>query len=308
MRILISGGAGFIGSHVVDRMLSKNNDVLVVDNFATGSPDNVPNRPGLKVINYTIVDGEWLNLAMSNFKPDVVIHAAASYKNPSDWCNDIRTNVEGTANIVKACQANNVDRLIYFNTALCYGLQPLLPTPITHPLAPEGTSYAITKTAGELIIQMSSLDWVSFRLANTIGARNISGPVPAFYQRLKSQKPVLVSQTRREFIFVGDLVDLVEMAVNGVGHGAYNASRGKDYPIEAVLKSVCQAMKIDIPPYEVKPMGADDTYTILLSPAKTKADFGWEAATSLDMAIENAIFWYEGHGIGETYTHLRIRG
>lgn len=308
MRICITGGAGFIGSHLVDRLLARDDEVLVIDNFVTGSLSNVPPRPKLKVINYSITDGEWLELAVGNFKPDVIVHAAASYRDPVDWASDINTNVLGTANVVKACQqANGVKRLIYFNTALCYGLHPAtIPTPVEHPLLAQGTTYAITKTAGEKLIAMSGLDYVVFRLATTIGARNISGPVPTFYQRLRAKKPVYVSETKREFIFVEDLVNLVMMAIDGKGQGVYNAARGKDYSIEDVLQAVCRAMKIETPVHAIKPKGEDDTYTICLDPSKTKRDFGWGATTSLESAIESAVFWYNDRGVGETYTHLKL--
>jgi len=308
LKCLITGGGGFIGSHLADKLLARGDDVLVIDNFITGSPNNIPNRPRLKVLSYSIIDGEWLTLAVGNFKPNVIVHAAASYRDPKDWVSDINTNVLGTANVVKACQqANGVKRLIYFNTALCYGLHPnTIPTPVEHPLLAEGTTYAITKTTGEKLITMSGLDYVVFRLATTIGARNISGPVPTFYQRLRDKKPVYVSDTKREFIFIDDLVNLVMMAIDGKGHGAYNASRAKDYSIESVLKAVCASMKIEVPRHDTKPKGEDDTFTICLDPSKTEKDFGWKATTSLESAIESAVFWYNEHSIGETYTHLKL--
>lgn len=306
LNILVSGGAGFIGSHLADKLLARGDSVAIVDNFSTGSKRNVPIKGQVRFFEYTITDGKWLSLLVSNLKPDVVVHAAASYRDPNDWDNDIETNVRGTSNVVKACQGNNVKRLIYFNTALCYGLHPTVPTPVDHPLLAEGASYAITKTAGEKLIAISGLDYVVFRLATTIGARNISGPVPTFYQRLMAKKPVYVADTRREFIYIDDLASLVLMAIDGKGKGVYNAARGKDYSIEAVLKAICQTMKIEIPRHETKPMGADDTYTILLDPSKTEKDFGWKATTSLESAIESAVFWYNEYGVGETYTHLKL--
>ena len=124
----------------------------------------------------------------------------------------------GTANVVRAAEAAGVQRLIYFQTALCYGLKPLeQPITLSHPIRPEGSSYAISKTAGEHYIALSSLDWISFRLANAYGPRNLSGPLPTFFARLTQDKSVFVMDTRRDFIFVDDLVDCVVKAVDGEG-------------------------------------------------------------------------------------------
>jgi nucleoside-diphosphate-sugar epimerase len=140
----------------------------------------------------------------------VVVHAAAAYKDPGDWQEDVASNVVGTVNVVKASERAGVGRLVYFQTALCYGLHPVeQPITLSHPVRPEGSSYAISKTAGEDYIGLSALDFISFRLANAYGPRNLSGPLPTFYHRLTSNKPCFVMDTRRDFIFVDDLVDCV---------------------------------------------------------------------------------------------------
>ena len=105
-------------------------------------------------------------------------------------------------------------------------LQPLeQPITLAHPIRPEGSSYAISKTAGEQYIALSGLDFVSFRLANAYGPRNLSGPLPTFFQRLTQGKPCFVMDTRRDFIFVDDLVDVVVKAIDGEGGTATTTSR-----------------------------------------------------------------------------------
>ena len=127
----------------------------------------------------------------ADFRPEVVVHTAASYKDPNDWESDALVNCAGTAIVAKACKTHKVRRLIYFQTALCYGTKPLqTPIRLDHPINPVNSSYAISKTAGEQYVQFSGVNWVTFRLANVIGPRNVSGPLPIFFERLSSGRQV----------------------------------------------------------------------------------------------------------------------
>lgn len=307
MRVLITGGAGFIGSHLADRLLARGDEITVIDNFATGRRDNLDPKPGLTIIEGSIADLQTVEQAFSAAKPAVVVHAAASYKDPNDWAEDARTNVVGTAHVVRAAQAAGVSRLIYFQTALCYGLHPLeQPITLSHPIRPEGSSYAISKTAGEQYVMLSDLDFISFRLANAYGPRNISGPLPTFFHRLTTNKPCFVMDTRRDFIFIDDLVDVVVKAVDGQGRkGAYHVSSGSDYAIKELFDETLAALDITLDrPVEVRPRGVDDVFSILLDPVRTCEDFQWRVRTTLREGVSSAIRYYQAKGITQTYTHL----
>jgi UDP-glucose 4-epimerase len=309
MKVLITGGGGFIGSHLADRLTAADHDVAVIDNFATGRRDNVDERSGLTLVDGDIADPAALEQTFSALGgADVVVHAAASYKDPENWSEDVRTNALGTANVVRAAQAAGCERLVYFQTALCYGTRPLeQPITLSHPIQPD-SSYAISKTAGEQYIQMSGLDWVSFRLANAYGPRNLSGPLPTFFQRLSGGKPVFVMDTRRDFLYVDDLIDLVWQAVvEGRGQGAYHASSGSDYAIKELLDATLAALDIQLhEDVEVRPRSEDDAYTILLDPSRVQEEFGWRPQTSLADGVARAITYYRDNGVGETFTHLKV--
>jgi UDP-glucose 4-epimerase len=307
MKALITGGAGFIGSHLADRLLARGDDVLVIDNFATGRRENLSANPKLEVVEGTIADEDLVHDLFSRFRPTLVIHAAASYKDPNDWEEDVRTNALGSAHIVRASEEHEVRRLIYFQTSLCYGLHPLhQPITLDHPLYPE-SSYAISKTAGEQYIQMSGLDYVSFRLANAYGPRNVTGPLPTFYDRLTSGKRCFVMDTRRDFIYIDDLVELVLMTADGTGSsGVYHASSGSDYSIKELFDLTVGALGITLDEdVEVRPRGADDVYTILIDPSKTIEVYGWRPETALQQGVPKTIEWYKARGIEQTYTHLK---
>lgn len=309
MKILITGGSGFVGSHLTDRLLARGDEVLVIDNYATGRRDNLVPHPNLQMIEGTIADGELVQKAFESFKPDQVVHAAASYKDPNNWVEDSQTNVLGTTNIVQASQNAGIKRLIYFQTALCYGLHPIeQPITLDHPIRPEGSSYAISKTAGEHYISLSGLDFISFRLANAYGPRNLSGPLPTFYYRLTNEKKCFVMNTRRDFIFVSDLVDVVVKALDGMGKkGYYHISSGSDYAIKELYDATIEALGIvESEEVEVRERNADDVFSILLDPSKTNQDFAWKASTPLMDGVARAIEYYKQFGISETYTHLKV--
>ncbi len=309
MKILITGGSGFVGSHLADRLLARGDEVLVIDNYATGRRDNLTPQPRLEVVEGTIADPALVDRAFDEFKPEVVVHAAAAYKDPNNWAEDSRTNVLGTSIITQAAQRLGVKRFIYFQTALCYGLHPLeQPITLGHPIRPEGSSYAISKTAGEHYISLSGLDFISFRLANAYGPRNLSGPLPTFYQRLTTGKKCFVMNTRRDFIFVADLVDVVVKAVDGMGsRGYYHISSGSDFAIKELYDATIEALGIvEEDEVEVRERNPDDVFSILLDPSKTNQDFSWKITTPLMDGVARAIEYYKKFGISETYTHLKV--
>jgi UDP-glucose 4-epimerase len=310
MKILITGGAGFIGSHLADRLIARGDMVYVIDNYSTGRRDNLKPQKFLTIVEGTIADEKLVEDSFNEFKPDLVVHAAASYKDPDNWEEDTRTNCLGTTVIVHASGRHNVKRIIYFQTALCYGLHPVeQPITLNHPILSGGSSYAISKTTAEQYIELSGLNYISFRLANAYGPRNISGPLPTFFQRLTTNKPCFVMDTRRDFIYVADLIDCVIMAIDGKGsQGPYHISSGSDYAIKELFDATIKALNIkpdkDV---EVRQRGPEDAFTILLDPSKTHRDFTpWKVSTPLEEGVRKAIEYYQECGISETFTHLRI--
>jgi UDP-glucose 4-epimerase len=306
MKVFITGGAGFIGSTLADHLVARGDSVAIIDNYETGRRDNLTRGPHITVIEGSIADSTLVRASIGDFKPDLVVHAAASYKDPNNWEGDALTNTLGTALVAQAAKAAGVRRLIYFQTALCYGLKPLeQPITLKHPILPSGSSYSISKTAGEQYIELSGLDFVTFRLANAYGPRNLSGPLPTFFQRLTTDKPCFVMDTRRDFIFIDDLVDCVMKAVDGTGHGAYHISSGSDYSIKELFDETVAALRINLErPVEVRPRHPDDAYTILLDPSRTITEFGWRVMTPLREGVARAIDWYKQYGISQTFTHL----
>ena len=307
MKVLITGGAGFVGSTLADRLLARGDSVLAIDTYETGRRDNLEPRDDLRVVEGDIADAELMMNLCEDFKPDLIAHTAASYKDPDNWVGDARTNTVGSAIVAEAAKKFGVQRIVYFQTALCYGVNPLeQPITLEHPILPDSSSYSISKTAGEQYIAHSGVNYVTFRLANAYGPRNLSGPLPTFYHRLTSGKECFVTDTRRDFIFIDDLVDCVVGAVDGKGDGTYHISSGSDFAIKELYDAVVEALRLnDAPEVEVRERHADDAPTILLDPSRTADDFGWDVSTALTAGVQQTVEYYKTYGISETYTHLR---
>jgi len=307
MKVFVTGGSGLVGSTIIDLLLARGDNVLAIDNFATGRRDNLRPNPRLRLVEDSIVDAAVVNGLIGDFRPEVVVHTAASYKDPDNWEADALTNCVGSANIARACKDHKVDRLIYFQTALCYGTKPReQPITLSHPIDPANSSYAISKTAGEHYIQFSGVDWITFRLANVVGPRNVSGPLPIFFDRLSQGKRCFVTEARRDFVFVHDLARTVVRAADGVGSGTYHFSSGRDVAIRELYDAVVRAMKLnDYPEPEIRPLGPDDAPSILLDPSRTFRDFGEIQFTPLDEIVARTVAYYREYGVQGGYTHLR---
>jgi len=288
--------------------LARGDDVMVVDNFETGRRIHLPDvHEQLTVAEGSIADRELIDRLVGRFKPDVLIHTAASYKDPDNWYGDMLTNGVGGVNLIRAAEANKVGRFIYFQTALTYGTNPREhPITLAHPKDPGNSSYAISKTVTEDYLALSRLDYVTFRLANVIGPRNVSGPLPIFFDRLKQGKRCFVTAARRDFVFVKDLARTVLKAADGVGRGIYHFSSGSDVAIVELYDAVVKALKLNAyPEPERRPLARNEAPSILLDPSRTFADFGRMEFTPLEQTVREAVAYYEAYGVQGGYTHLQ---
>ena len=307
MKIFVSGAAGQVGSHVVDEALGRGDEVVGIDNFETGRHEHVAKNAKYRFVQGSIGDTSLINQVFEDFKPDVVVHTAAAYKDPDDWVTDVETNTKGMVNLVSASKNTGVGRFIYFQTALIYGVKPdVNPVPLNHPRRVDNSSYSISKGAAEDYLVLSGLDYVTFRLANVVGPRNVSGPLPIFFQRLSEGKKCFVTPARRDFVFVGDLVKAVVRAADGTGSGAYHFSSGGDVAIIELYNEVVKAMGLsEYPEPEVRELTPDDAASILLDPSRTVADFGKIEFTPLATTVWNAVKYYQEFGVTGGYTHLK---
>lgn len=312
MKFLITGGAGFIGSHLVNFFESKGNEVLVIDNYRTGAYRNFTNST--KVVNASLSELNEFENKVLEFSPQVIIHAAATYSEPDNWMLDIDSNIKGTVNIIRVAQKLELSKFLFLQTSLSYGLSQSErvfknSSPYFSGGYNGGTSYAITKTAAELFLSISSIPFISFRLGNIFGPRNFSGPIPIFYKNLKNRNKSILVDSSREFLYINDLVDCINLAIESeIKQGYYNVSSGKSISIVELFHKIAGYLEVQVDSdlFEIKSISKDDTVTLSLDCTQTMNDFNWKSKTPFNEALFDTINSYEVEAISNTFTHLKL--
>ena len=306
MRLLITGGAGCLGSNLIEAYLPQGHEILVIDNFATGRREVLPAIPGLTLVEGSIADRALVERVFTRFEPSHVIHSAAAYKDPQDWREDAATNIHGTINLIEAARRAGVARFINFQTALCYGRPEIVPIPIDHPTRPF-TSYGISKTAGEAYLSISDLPWVSLRLANISGPRLAIGPIPTFYKRLKAGQSCFCTDAVRDFLDMSDFLEIMKLVLReDAPSGLFNVSTGEGHTIKDVFDAVAAHLGIaPTVPVPIVPCGPDDVPAVVLDPKHTENVLGWRAKLGFAETIARMLRWYDAHGVSAIHSHLR---
>lgn len=252
MQILITGGAGFIGSHLVERLLAAGDRVRVVDDLSTGKRENLVEHEALEFTKGDIRDTGLVDRCTKGI--DAVVHLAAVASVQASMDDPVRThqvNFDGTLNLLEASRRQGVKRFIYACSAAVYGDTEAVPVPegtIPKPLSP----YAIDKLSGEHYLlhyyRAYGLAVTSFRFFNIYGPRQdpsspYSGVISIFVERLKRNLPVTVfgdgAQTR-DFVYVADLADLLVRASHGAegNGGVFNVGTGKRHSLLQLLENL----------------------------------------------------------------------
>jgi UDP-glucose 4-epimerase len=292
---------------LIEHWLPQGHEVFVIDNFATGRRDlALSSVARLTLVEGTIADRGLVDRAFDDFLPSHVVHAAAAYKEPDDWCEDVATNVTGTINILKASHRVGVERFLNLQTALCYGRPTSTPIPVHHPCRPT-SSYGISKTAGEQYVAVSGLSFVSLRLASVIAPRLAIGAIPTFYTRLKDHKSVFCTTAVRDFLDIDDFLSLLDRALDSsTPTGIFNVGPGVGHSIAEVLAAVARAMGLAVPyPIDVRPLGNDDVETVVLDPSETMKAFGWRPKVDFEAAVARMVEWYDRFGVLAIHSHLK---
>jgi UDP-glucose 4-epimerase len=302
VRVAITGGAGFIGSHVTDAFLARGDEVVVVDDLSTGSREHLPQAAELVALD--VADGAALNEALAATRPDVICHLAAqasvtvSVSNPDL---DFASNVRGTFNVCRSA-AELGARVVFASTGgAIYGNGAPLPTPETHvpePAAPYGAS----KLAGEAFVgtqaRHEGLPNVILRLANVYGPRQNphgeAGVVAIFSDRLlRGEQPVVYGDGKptRDYVHVRDVARAFTLAVERGTPGTFNVGRGEEVPVLVLLDTVQDAAGTDVEP-RFEPLRPGELERSAIDPGAAAEGLGWKPEIPLREGIAETFRWY----------------
>jgi len=307
MRILVTGGAGFIGSNLVHALLSGGNDVAVIDNLSTGSAANLDPRATFRRLD--ILDDEF-DSAVAEFGPEAIVHLAAqasvavSVRDPEF---DRVVNAEGTRRVAAAARAVGARKVISASSAAVYGEPaelPLRESSPTNPTNPYGSSKLEAESLLASELSGSDVDFASFRFSNVYGPRQDAqgegGVVAIFCDRIhKALPPVILgdgSQTR-DFIYVGDIVGAIVAALFTEGRlaqesgASYNISTGERTSVESLVMSLRLAANY-LGSVEHEPPREGDIVHSVLDPSRAAAAFGWKANVDLETGIAWTWRWF----------------
>lgn len=306
MRLLITGGAGTLGSQIIEHYLGKAEEIFVIDNFSTSKRNIIDKYPEISVIEGTIASEKTLADTFNLAKPTHVIHLAASYKDPTDWKEDIETNVLGTAYVTKLSLKFEIEKLVNIQTVLCYGNPEHLPIEINSPLKPV-SSYAISKVAGEQYIINSGINYASLRLGNVISPGLSIGPIPNFYQKLKIGETPTVTQSVRDFLDISDFLSALEKVLNpNSPNGVFNISTGVGTSMLQIFNKVADYLGTAVTPHVVPP-AADDIAEIVLDASESNRILVWNPTVPIEQSIQNCLKYYDEEGIDTIYSHLKLK-
>jgi len=304
MKTLVTGGAGFIGSNLVDALVARGDDVAVIDNLATGKRENLENAiaNGAELIELDVRDAEAVTAAVERVAPEVIFHLAAQIdvrKSVADPAHDSRVNVEGTINVLNAAQASGVRRLINTSTGgAIYGEGQILPAPEDHPVAPE-SPYGLSKFCAEnycaLFTRLHGLSTVSLRYGNVYGPRQDplgeAGVIAIFCGKLlEGGRPQIFGDGKqtRDYVFVGDVVDANLRAADSDVTGAFNVGRGVATSVLDIVEALAAQSDNGFEADHL-PARTGEVQHIALDPSRTKTELGWEAQVDLDQGLARTL-------------------
>ncbi|OGR20737.1 MAG: NAD-dependent dehydratase [Desulfobacula sp. RIFOXYA12_FULL_46_16] len=303
-KTLVTGGAGFIGSHLVDRLLCDGHHVIVLDNFSTGRPQNLEQHKENQFLTLLNVDISEYDTIVEHFKEvDWVFHLAAladivpSIKSPFEYH---RSNVDGTISVLEASRFHGIKRFVYAASSSCYGIPDRYPTQETAELRPQ-YPYALTKSVGEQYVmhwgQAYRLPVVSLRMFNVYGPRSrTAGTYGAVFgvflaQKLGNQPYTVVGNGKqtRDFTFVTDIIEAyVKVAESDVCNEIFNLGSGNTYSI----KRLVELLGGDVTYIPKRPGEPDCTFADV---SKICNILGWKANTSFEQGVQimldNIEYW-----------------
>jgi len=313
MKVLVTGGAGFIGSHLADGILAAGHQVVVLDNESTGKRENVPT--GATYIRGDVANPQELEAAFE-MGLDAVCHIAGQVsiiRSFTDPVADLRTNVQGTVNVLQQCVKYKVPRLVYASSMTNYGHTEVLPIPETHPCEPT-SYYGITKYAAERYVQTTgsrsdlgfALQATSFRMYNVYGPRQAldnpyQGVLGIFLGNLLRNEPITIfgdGEQTRDFIYIEDVVRAWVTALDKEASfgRVMNIGSGRRLSINQLADAVLRAFNQSRSTWEVRyqPGRPGEQRHVEADVTRAAEQLGWKTSVSFEDGLAETLHWALG--------------
>jgi UDP-glucose 4-epimerase len=304
VKILVTGGAGFIGSNVVDAYIAAGHQVAVLDNFSTGREDNV--NPSAEVHHVDVRDQAQVANVIATFRPDVVNHHAAQAEVPksvADPAYDAHINIVGGLNLLKASVDNSVRKFIFISTGgALYGEPDIVPADEDHPvrpLSPYGTSkFAFEQYLGTFQ-RTFGLSYTVLRYANVYGPRQgfyaEEGAVVAiFASRMLAGKPVTIDgdgTQSRDMVHVGDVMTANLAALDKGSGGTFHISTGIPITINDIFRKIALLTEYKLEPRS-GPARKGDVYRIALDNTRAQEQLGWRPQITIEEGLRLTVDYF----------------
>jgi len=304
MKVIVTGGAGFIGSNLVDALLARGDDVTVLDNLSTGKRGNLEQAiaNGATLAEVDVREADAVSDLVGRVKPEVIFHLAAQIdvrKSVSDPATDARINVEGTINVLRAAHEHGVRRVVNTSTGgAIYGEGRQIPAPEDHPSAPEAP-YGLSKWCAEqyceIFTRLHGLSTVSLRYGNVYGPRQDplgeAGVIAIFCGKLLDGGTATIfgsGEQTRDYVFVDDVVESNLRAAESDVSGPINIGLGQEKSVLDIVTVLNDHAENGFQP-EHAAERPGEVQRIALDPSRAREALGWQAQVELDEGLRRTL-------------------
>ena len=309
MRILVTGGAGFIASHIVDAFIAAGHDVAVVDSLWEHGGGRLDNLNAGAAFHQVDIRDAALADVFTSFKPEIVSHHAAQHSvavSTQDPLYDADVNVKGLLNVVGLSARHGVRKVIYASSAATYGPPSYLPIDEAHPQRPE-SPYGITKMAGEHYLRYYAANggpaFTALRYGNVYGPRQDpsgeAGVIAIFASRILAGKPIRIDwdgEQQKDYVYVGDVARANVLALGRADGEAINIGTGAGTSVNELHRAIAHAAGRDVE-IERAPKRPGDIRTCVFAIAKAQTVLGWQPMTPLSEGIAKTIDFFRAKAV-----------